>query len=291
MTSNHNNNKNNNKNHNRNNKNNNNNYNGNGSNNVLNSNNNNNGNYNNNNNNYNNNNSNNNNNNNNNRNIYNSSRNNEQQAKTKHNQKSAVINLSNRKLPPDELSVLELGLSFCPSVKQYNKEQLADDAFHFVRRMKLREYFYKGDNSVQQQQDVLDPDRSESKWEYRNPHWYPDEVRLGRSKGLTTFINEFLSNTRHSLSSKDSKFYNNLTTPQRTALKSLAQDRSIVIKPSDKCGSIVIMNTNEYDHECLTTLSDKTFYEELNEDQNHSYKKEVEKEVKKLKSDNLISDF
>ena len=41
--------------------------------------------------------------------------------------RSPIINLSNRVLNDNEKKVLELGLTFCPSVQHYNKEQLAED--------------------------------------------------------------------------------------------------------------------------------------------------------------------
>ena len=55
---------------------------------------------------------------------------------------SLVVNLSNRTITDTERSVLELGLTFCPSQKNFNKEKLSLDLFHFIRRLKLREHFY-----------------------------------------------------------------------------------------------------------------------------------------------------
>jgi hypothetical protein len=52
---------------------------------------------------------------------------------------SSVINLSKKRtLTKAEISVLEFGLTFCPSVKEFNKEGLADDCFHFIRKLKLK---------------------------------------------------------------------------------------------------------------------------------------------------------
>ena len=52
---------------------------------------------------------------------------------------SCVVNLSKRKLTEDEITLLDLGLTFCPSVKNVNKEQVASDFFSFIRRLKLFE--------------------------------------------------------------------------------------------------------------------------------------------------------
>ena len=43
---------------------------------------------------------------------------------------SLIVNLSKRSLTETEKSVLELGLTFCPSQKNLNKEQLALDLFN-----------------------------------------------------------------------------------------------------------------------------------------------------------------
>ena len=50
--------------------------------------------------------------------------------------------MSNRSISETEKTVLELGLPFCPSQKNLNKEQLTLDFYHFIRRLKLKEYFH-----------------------------------------------------------------------------------------------------------------------------------------------------
>ena len=112
---------------------------------------------------------------------------------------SSVINLSkSRQMSPDEISVLELGLNFCPSVKEINKEQLADDYFHFIRRLKLREYFSGADDDTNELDDSpTSPDRCASTWKQCNPDFYPEEVKENRSAGLEWFVEQFLSESRH----------------------------------------------------------------------------------------------
>ena len=43
--------------------------------------------------------------------------------------KSTIYNLSNRSLSTDDKSVLELGLSFCPSQANFNRETFVNDVF------------------------------------------------------------------------------------------------------------------------------------------------------------------
>ena len=203
---------------------------------------------------------------------------------------SKVINLSQRELSADEISVLELGLNFCPSVQHYNKEQLAEDCYNFIRRLKLREYFYK-DEVTTPEDDISDEDRCELNWASKNPDWYPEEVIEGRSEGLVKFIDEFLKGTRKTLETNETTYWNNLTSKQRTAITNLAKDTTVVIKPSDKCGSVVVMDVKDYEEACLNTLTNKEHYEELSSDPNASYKDTVKSEVDNLKLNGLITDM
>ena len=51
------------------------------------------------------------------------------------------MNLSDRVLSPAEKSVLELGVSFSPLNKNYDRILFATDFYEFVRRLKLCDYF------------------------------------------------------------------------------------------------------------------------------------------------------
>ena len=67
-------------------------------------------------------------------------------------------------------------------------------------------------------------------------------------------------------------------------------DNSIVIKPSDKCGSIVVMDVETYDSACLQQLEDTSFYKEMDHDPNPGYKEDVMEEIKKLKDEDLVTE-
>ena len=206
------------------------------------------------------------------------------------NSKSNVVNISSRKLTQEEVQVLELGLNFCPSVKHFNKEQLADDFYWFIRRLKLREYFHEESNS-NTPTPTPHADQCDLKWKQTNPNWYPEKVRNHRSPALVEFIDNILKDTSSSLKSHESKYWNNLDNKKRAALVSLANDTSIVIKPSDKCGSIVVMNREDYEKECLSHLTNTEFYEELPSDPNEDYREAVADEVNSLYENNSITDF
>ena len=86
-------------------------------------------------------------------------------------------------------------------------------------------------------------------------------------------------------------FWNNLDTNQRKALLDLANDASIIIKPADKGGAIIIMNSNDYSEACLNSLLNTDFYEELPNDANPEYKAKINDKIDDLLSKELINDF
>ena len=87
----------------------------------------------------------------------------------------------------------------------------------------------------------------------------------------------------------ENKFWNNLDANQRKALLDLANDASIIIKPADKSGAIVIMNSNDYSEACLNSLLDTDFYEELPNDANPEYKAKINDKIDDLLSKELIN--
>ena len=97
---------------------------------------------------------------------------------------SLIVNLLKRILSETERNVLELGLTFCPSQNNYNKEQISFDFFQFIRRLRLREYFFVNKGPTSNQSDDTIDERYNLKWKEKNSEWYPDYVKYNRSEGL-----------------------------------------------------------------------------------------------------------
>ena len=201
-------------------------------------------------------------------------------------QSGNVINLSSRVLTKHEMSLLNFGLSFSPSKKSIDKEQFCEDTYKFIRRMKLREHFGSNSSAPYDTED----DRDSMSWTSSNPDWYPKEIQEGGSVGLRHCLDRTVEDLKNSLIDNDDKFWNNLSSDQRRALDSLKRDTSIVIKPSDKSGGVVIMDRADYEEKCLDLLSDSTFYECLEDDPNPAYRVNLDTVLDDLKSDKLLSD-
>ena len=134
---------------------------------------------------------------------------------------SLVVNLSKRMTTDTERSVLELGLTFCPSQNNFNKEKLSLDFFHFIRRLKLHEQFHTNPPNASTDEPCTD-ERSKLKWKSKNSDWYPDEVKYNRTEGLLKFIESITTDLISNLKKNERNFWNNLNNDQRKALLHLS---------------------------------------------------------------------
>nr|XP_055053666.1 uncharacterized protein LOC129438772 isoform X1 [Misgurnus anguillicaudatus] len=78
---------------------------------------------------------------------------------------------------------------------------------------------------------------------------------------------------------KEFKIHDNLTKEQRTALKALREDKSIVIQSADKGGAIVIMDRTAYDSEIQRQLNNTTFYRKLSHNPTQEFKQTIHKKL------------
>ena len=91
-----------------------------------------------------------------------------------------IVNLSKQILTIDKISVLELRLTFCPTVKIISKEHNANDSYRYIRRLKLHEYFYENPNKNSPEntdKTLRNSERDPLNWRKNNPYWYPQEVK------------------------------------------------------------------------------------------------------------------
>ena len=133
--------------------------------------------------------------------------------KNKQKLSQTVINLSDKVLTKDETEVLELGLTFCPSAKNFSKEKLTEDFFWFFRKLKLREYFEQkkcqesidGASEVRTTHVSQGEDQCDLKWQEKNPSWFSDKVKNNRTTALNRFMESILKDTRDSWNSVHQK--------------------------------------------------------------------------------------
>ncbi|MCG7891939.1 MAG: hypothetical protein N0C80_16985 [Candidatus Thiodiazotropha endolucinida] len=159
--------------------------------------------------------------------------------------KKAVVNLSDYQLNEDELILLGRGLTFCPTPRHSDRLLTHRDTLLFNRRLRLTHWFKDTTGTS------YDP--------FKTPTgWTPPS---GKSPTLDTYINVTTNEIlKHVPKTKREP---NISDTELQALKNLVQNQDIIIKPADKGGAIVIMNTRDYIKEASRQLTATHFYRRL----------------------------
>jgi len=176
-----------------------------------------------------------------------------------------TINLSSHPLTPDDLKLLEKGLSFIPTPKTLPISTILADKNRLIRSIKLK-YFFK-DKENKNNYDVKDKKFIEKST------WTPMNKQLP-TEALTTIykLDEFFTSEVSKRRKKQAADGNeviklfakdNLTKGESGSLASLKKLDNIIIKPADKGGATVIMDKNHYVIEAQRQLSDTKYYRKL----------------------------
>ena len=138
-----------------------------------------------------------------------------------------------------------------------------------------RQLFFSTLQEVEEKDDRPRPSRSDNDdngfghQKFREPSkWKPPPVT-----SLELFIRQ---NEMDLLTHKvPSHKFHNLPKGEQAAIKSLSSNKSIVIKPADKGGAVVVQNVLDYINEGLRQLSDPKFYIETQEDLTTQHTKDI----------------
>ena len=138
-----------------------------------------------------------------------------------------VFNLSNRALTGQ---VLEKGLDFPPTQRKINEPELRKDFEEFCRCMRTKWNFR---NEPSQDFSVTPVFARKSSW--KPPLGHPN---------LEVFLSQVESEPF--IETQDSLRHSNLSQEEWRAVRSLADDRSIVIKKPDKGSCVVVWDRWDY---------------------------------------------
>ncbi|XP_056405570.1 uncharacterized protein LOC130297282 [Hyla sarda] len=175
-----------------------------------------------------------------------------------------VINISSKCLSSLEIGVLQKGLSFC-STDKLDTFQLDIDLERFFRMIRLKAHFStdrpQQDSSARFEESVPSPGilkledfNLKQKSHFMPPKYYhPVET-------YCNLVKTDIDNLVKEIKKGDHRVRGNISVLERRALSDLAADRTITIKPGDKGGSIVIMDTTSYKKEVMRQLSDTDTY-------------------------------
>ncbi|KAM9296686.1 uncharacterized protein PAF06_017613 [Gastrophryne carolinensis] len=103
-------------------------------------------------------------------------------------------------------------------------------------------------------------------------------------KTLPWTSNTFRQRVTTAVLQRGARLVQNITKEEQKAISTLKENKDIIIKPADKGGAIVIMNTSDYKQEAYRQLSNTLHYAKLQEDPTDIYAKELLKLLKGLPS-------
>lgn len=166
-----------------------------------------------------------------------------------------IVNLSQYQPDTEERHVLNLGLNFIPTPISTNNIHSLKDALVFNRRVTLTHLYHNSrqeDRTHNPKQDI-----------------FPREPKFNKiipqSQDIKTFTNLITNGIKKT--PKKSMYRPNLTQEQLKAVKSLADNKDIIIKMADKGGAVVIQDQQEYVTKNESQLNNKAHYVQTATDQ------------------------
>ena len=185
-----------------------------------------------------------------------------------------VVNLSNRNLSVIESSTLNKGLNFCisdNSIVSINRS-IDNDLKKFTRTLQLRFMFY--DHAANAREKFTG-----------NPDWNPPKSKCSTDiNGYTNYLQREIKKLILVNKTKP-----NISRKERNALRTLSKDQSILVQKADKGGSIVILNTVDYENKMLNMLSDTVTYTEISNIDLKTATSQIDDIIERLHQNNYIS--
>lgn len=168
-----------------------------------------------------------------------------------------VINLTQAPLSEHQVRLLNKGLSFCPTTPIDNVE-LCQSITRFNRRVRLAEWAHT-ENIPTCSPHLVHPQKTKKTWT-------PNSNRNQYIDSFVETVDQYLRKFLHEKDSTPRTIKDNLTSLERKALRELRSNDTLVIKPADKGGAIVIQTTQDYISEAQRQLADPNFYSEQDSD-------------------------
>ncbi|CAJ0922657.1 unnamed protein product [Ranitomeya imitator] len=176
-----------------------------------------------------------------------------------------VINISDYLLSPAEFSVLQKGLSFCPT-PNWDALQLKKDLESFYRTIRLKTHFGLNTDITRTpippttNNDML-PTLSITNLGLRNRSNFCPPRIYHATETFISLVDQEVDSLIHQQRLGLFPPHSNLTSTEKQALSSLHTNTSIIVKPADKGGAIVVMNRTQYMSEIYRQLADTNTYD------------------------------
>ena len=189
-----------------------------------------------------------------------------------------MTNLSSYNLSEAERNLLGKGLNFVPTPPREHPAIILQDFLLFDQKLRLR-YYFEDKESKPQEQPISSILKCSTGW--TPPGSQDQNFDSYRHTCTHTHLTQHELLNELNIAPTYKRF--NLPKAERNAIKSLANNNNITIKPADKGGKIVIQDTMDYIKECEQQLNDTTYYRRLYSDptqeMNNNIKEKLERGV------------
>ena len=200
-------------------------------------------------------------------------------------------NLSTYELTPQDIQLLNKGLSFAPTPHATNPDshqQLLRNFNDFARSLRLK---YMRAKHTKQKQHYNAPPQTTTSFIYRRMKFLPPikaETPVQRYTGVQ-HLEQYIEDTKQELANNLPTIYennkSNLPQSLKTALRKLRHSRqTVTIKPADKNLGIVLLNTEDYITQCLVHLTDSKTYRQTTQYPSDTIRRQTTKVVAAYKS-------
>ena len=183
-----------------------------------------------------------------------------------------VVNLSSFALSDIEINLLNRGLKFVPTPAKPNKARLLTDLKTFIRKVRIGYFWAIRKNAKSKRKHPLAPKST----------WIPPKATNMKLERTITRLERTIKHLRP----KTPK--NNVTKEERRALKSLANNKNIIIRKADKGAAIIVENVNDYITKGLEHLNDENTYKRLDKDPTQALVKSINSTVESLANQGVI---
>jgi len=170
-----------------------------------------------------------------------------------------ICNLSNFTLSKPEISLLEKGLTFIPSIKKTYTQIYWDALTRLTRRLLLKDHFDR--NNTDEYFGEIKKFVPVSRW--TPPLWRARTETQECIRNLNDATNKILTDCK--IDDKFTRVHDtkNLSTDEKRAMHSLRNNPNLIIKPADKGGATVLLNKSVYLLEAERQLNNTKFYKRL----------------------------
>ena len=178
----------------------------------------------------------------------------------KNDKKILTVNLSSLTLHDSDISLLDRGLTFTPTMKTLPLRTALENKDRLIRNIKLRSFFNnKGSNSLSPK---IKPFQQKSTWTPKTAlltkATLDTVTRIeNNTVALIKKANKITRNNEIFIKLKDQS---NLSMKEFESLNKLRKNQDIVIKSADKGGATVITDIQNYMFEAERQLNDANYY-------------------------------